>query len=90
MNGFGGSFCLSVKDSTGQIDQFQEDKNVCCDITEEIPQSMLAYGDRVMRVKPEPNKQVTIATYTCGSAVHPIPLVCHLSIYILVFHDFEF
>jgi hypothetical protein len=41
---------------------------------------MLTAGDRVMRVKSEPNKQMSIATYACGSAVHPIPLVrCSLN-----------
>lgn len=41
---------------------------------------MLAAGDRVMKVTSEPNKQVSIATYACGSTVHPIPLVwCFLN-----------
>jgi hypothetical protein len=85
------SFCLSVKDSTGQIEQFQHDKNVCYDMTKEVPNAMLANGDRVMRVKIcEPNKQVTIATYTCKSTVHPIPLVCSfcVDLYIVLAHDF--
>lgn len=74
-DGFWGSFCLSVKDSSEQIEHFQEDTKVCCDITDEIPCSMLSAGDRVMRVKSESNKQVSIATYACGNTVHPIPLV---------------
>jgi hypothetical protein len=77
------SFCFVVKDFAGQLQQFQEETNVCSDITDSIPYSKLEVGDRVLRVtypsesKPE---KLTVATYTCSDAVHPIPLVCLLSL----------
>lgn len=74
------SFCFVVKDFAGQLEQFQPQSNVCKDITDLIPYAKTEVGDRVLRVtfssdgsKP---KQMTVASYTCGSAVHPIPLVC--------------
>lgn len=73
------SFCFVVKDFAGQLEQFQEETNVCKEITDSIPYAKAEVGDRVLRVtypsdsKP---KQMTVATYTCGNVVHPIPLVC--------------
>lgn len=74
------SFCFVVKDFSGQLEQFQPQSNVCKDITDSIPCTKTEVGDRVLRVtypsddsKP---KQMTVASYTCGSSVHPIPLVC--------------
>jgi len=73
------SFCFVVKDFVGQLEQFQEETSVCKEITSTIPYSRTEVGDRVLRVT-YPNdstpKQITVATYTCGNVVHPIPLVC--------------
>lgn len=86
------SFCFVVKDFAGQLEMFQEETNVCKDITDSIPYSKTDVGDRVLRVtypSDFKSKQLTVATYTCGNVVHPIPLVCcsvgssfvHLSCY---------
>ena len=76
--GLKGAFCLVVKDSAGQLEQFVEQKRVCCDITDNIPYSSREVDDRILRVtlpsESEPN-QVSIADYSCTGAVHPIPLV---------------
>ena len=75
------SFCFVVKDFSGQLQKFQEDTNICSDITDSISYTKREVGDRVLRVtypsesKPE---KMTVATYTCSDAVHPIPLVCWL------------
>jgi len=73
------SFCFVVKDFAGQLEQFSEEKKVCKEITDSIPYSKTEVGDRVLRVtypSDFKSKQMTVATYTCGNVVHPIPLVC--------------